>query len=120
MDVKPYINPFEEGSGDKVEEPVAVSTSSAHQLDALRHQVMDAVASSDDKVTLVLCLHMLTHQRKHRRIHCAGKSDAELAATLSATTDWDDTDHADLSQIDYQKYKPYRSPKVQKTIEKWL
>lgn len=72
MDVKPYINPFEEGSGDKVEEPVAVSTSSAHQLDALRHQVMDAVASSDDKVTLVLCLDMLTHQRKHRRIHCAG------------------------------------------------
>ena len=59
-------------------------------------------------------------QRKHRRIHCAGKSDAELAATLSATTDWDDTDHADLSQIDYQKYKPFRSPKVQKTIEKWL
>ena len=48
------------------------------------------------------------------------QNDAELAATLSATTDWDDTDHADLSQIDYQKYKPYRSPKVQKTIEKWL
>ena len=67
MDVKPYINPFEEGSGNKVEEPVAVSTSSAHQLDDLRHQVMDAVASSDDKVTLVLCLDMLTHQRKHRR-----------------------------------------------------
>ena len=59
-------------------------------------------------------------KRKHRRIHRAGKSDTELAATLSATTDWDDTDHADLSQIDYQKYKPYRSPKVQKTIEKWL
>jgi len=30
MDVKPYINPFEEGSGDKVEEPVTVRTSSAH------------------------------------------------------------------------------------------
>ena len=120
MDVKPYINPFEEGTGDKVEEPVAVSISSVHQLDALRHQVMDAVASSDDKVTLVLCLEMLTQQRKYRRIHCAGKSDAELAATLSATTDWDDTEHADLSQIDYQKYKPYSSTKVQKTIEKWL
>ena len=120
MDVKPYINPFEEGTGDKVEEPVAVSISSVHQLDALRHQVMDAVASSDDKVTLVLCLEMLTQQRKYRRIHCAGKSDAELAATLSATTDWDDTEHADLSQIDYQKYKPYRSTKVQKTIEKGL
>ena len=78
MDVKPYINPFEEGSGDKVEEPVTVRTSSAHQLDALRHQVMDAVASSDDKVTLVLCLDMLTHQRKHRRIRCAGKSDVFL------------------------------------------
>ena len=48
------------------------------------------------------------------------QNDAELAATLSATTDWDDTDHADLSQIDYRKYKPYCSPKVQKTIEKWL
>ena len=30
MDVKPYIIPFKEGSGDKVEEPVTVSTSSAH------------------------------------------------------------------------------------------
>lgn len=30
MDVKPYINPFKEGSGDKVEEQVTVSTSSAH------------------------------------------------------------------------------------------
>ena len=48
------------------------------------------------------------------------QNDTELAAKLSATTDWDDTEHADLSQIDYRKYKPYRSPKVQKTIEKWL
>ena len=30
MDVKPYINPFKEDSGDKIEEPVTVSTSSAH------------------------------------------------------------------------------------------
>ena len=43
-----------------------------------------------------------------------------MAVQVSQVGNQDDTDHADLSQIDYQKYKPYRSPKVQKTIEKWL
>ena len=57
MDVKPYINPFKEGSGDKVEEPVTVSTSSAHQLDALRHQLMNTLCSSG------LCLLSVRHHR---------------------------------------------------------
>ena len=49
------------------------------------------------------------------------EADKELAAALSATpTDGDEVEHADLSQIDYSKYKPYRSPKTQKIIEKWL
>lgn len=122
MDVKPYRNPYEEGMGDKVSEAVAVYPSQIHQLDALRHQVMDAVASSDDKTTLVICLNMLTKQKKHNRKNHQGLTDEELEAKLAASveTDWDDEKHADLSHIDYSKYKPYRSAKVQKSLEKWL
>ncbi len=66
------------------------------------------------------CLNMLTNKRKqHRRTH-GGLSDEELAAKLASYPDWDETEHADLSQIDYSKYKPYRSPKVIKAMEKWL
>ena len=48
------------------------------------------------------------------------EADKELASALSSTTDWDEVEHADLSQIDYSKYKPYQSLKTQKIIEKWL
>ena len=122
MDIKSYRNPYEEGMGDKVAESVAVYPSQIHQLDALRHQVMDAVASSDDKTTLVICLNMLTKQKKHSRKMHQGLTDEELAAKLaaSAETDWENEEHADLSQIDYSKYKPYHSAKIQKSLEKWL
>ena len=120
MRVKPYKYPDSEGKGDMVSEPVAVYPSAVSGLDVLRHQVMEAVASSDDKITLVLCLDMLKGKHKHHRCH-SGKSDEELAAALAETNDdWERTAHPDLSQIDYSKYQPYRSPKIKKIIEKWL
>lgn len=114
---KRYTAPEQEGHGDTVEEPIATYKSQVPVLDRLRHQVIDAVILSEDRATLFLCLDMLTNTRK--RIH-RGLSDEELAAKLSQFPDWDKTPHADLSQIDYSRYKPYRSQKVLKSIEKWL
>lgn len=118
MDVKPYELP-----GDKdakiVSEPVAAYPSQVCQLDSLRHQVMDAVASSDDQVTLVMCLQMLKNKRRHTKTS-HGLSDEELEEKLACYPEWEKTEHADLSQIDYSKYKPYRSAKIIKTIGKWL
>lgn len=45
---------------------------------------------------------------KHRN----SKSDEQLAAILALTSDWDENKHADLTKIDYSRYKPYRSAKV--------
>lgn len=120
MSIKPYVYPDKLDEADKVSEPVASYSSQPCRLDVLKHQVMEAVASTDDKITLILCLDMLKNKHKHHRPH-GGKSDEELAVALSTTpTDWDDVEHADLSQIDYNKYKPYQSSKTQKLIEKWL
>lgn len=44
---------------------------------------------------------------KHRN----SKSDEQLAAILALTSDWDENKHADLTKIDYSRYKPYRSAK---------
>lgn len=118
MDVKPYQLP-EDKKAKLVSEPVAAYPSQNYQLDVLRHQVMDAVASSDDQITLVMCLQMLNDKRKHTRAR-RGLTDEELEAKLACYPSWEETKHADLSQVDYSKYKPYRSAKVLKSIEKWL
>lgn len=47
-------------------------------------------------------------------------TDEELAEKLSVFPDWDSTEHADLSSIDYSKYKPYTSLKTKNIISKWL
>lgn len=47
-------------------------------------------------------------------------SDEELAQRLAAFPAWDESDHADLSAIDYSAYKPYRSQATTDTIAKWL
>lgn len=47
-------------------------------------------------------------------------SDEELAARLSQFPSWDEMEHADLSAVDYNKYKPYRSSKTVNNISKWL
>lgn len=62
---------------------------------------------------------MLTKKYKFHRMH-KGLPDEELAAKLVSFPNWDEVEQADLSQIDYSKYKPYRSPKVIKSMEKWL
>ncbi len=53
---------------------------------------------------------------KHRN----SKSDEQLAAILALTSDWDENKHADLTKIDYSRYKPYRSAKVKEQINKYL
>ena len=57
-----------------------------------------------------------------RRVHriCMGRSDEELAVILASTSDWDENKHADLTKIDYRRYKPYRSAKVKEQINKYL
>ena len=51
--------------------------------------------------------------------HCA-LSDEELAHRLAAFPTWDESEHADLSAIDYSTYKPYHSQTTVDTISKWL
>lgn len=53
---------------------------------------------------------------KHRN----SKSDEQLAAILALTSDWDENKYADLTKIDYSRYKPYRSAKVKEQINKYL
>lgn len=53
---------------------------------------------------------------KHRN----SKSDEQLASILALTSDWDENKHADLTKIDYSRYKPYRSAKVKEQINKYL
>lgn len=45
-------------------------------------------------------------ETKHR-VRKSALSDEELAEKLSEFPDWDATEHADLSSIDYSQYKPY-------------
>lgn len=47
-------------------------------------------------------------------------SDEELEARLAQFPAWDETEHADLSSIDYGQYRPYRSRKNKENILKWL
>ena len=47
-------------------------------------------------------------------------SDEELATRLSQFPSWDEIEHADLSAVDYNQYKPYRSSKTANIISKWL
>ena len=55
-----------------------------------------------------------------RRDRKSALTDEELAEKLSAFPDWDSTDHADLSSVDYSQYKPYISTKTKEIISKWL
>jgi hypothetical protein len=48
------------------------------------------------------------------------KTDAELSAELSQFPSWDETEHPDLSNIDYRQYKHKKSPRTVKAISKWL
>ena len=48
------------------------------------------------------------------------KTDEELAAELLQFHSWDETEHPDLSNVDYRQYKHKKSPKTIKAVSKWL
>ena len=87
----------------------------------MRHCLIDAIYSSKDIDKLHTCLVILNsksnneYQSKYRT-----KTDEELAAELSQFPSWDETEHPDLSNVDYRQYKHKKSPKVIKAVSKWL
>ena len=87
----------------------------------MRPCLIDAIYSSKDIDKLHTCLVILNsksnneYQSKYRT-----KTDEELAAELSQFPSWDETEHPDLSNVDYRQYKHKKSPKVIKTVSKWL
>ena len=87
----------------------------------MRHCLMDAIYSSKDIDKLHTCLVILNsksnneYQSKYRT-----KTDEELAAELSQFPSWDETEHPDLSNVDYRQYKHKKSPKAIKAVSKWL
>ena len=54
------------------------------------------------------------------RIRRLSLTDEELADKLSVFPDWDSSEHADLSSVDYSQYRPYTSSKTKEIISKWL
>ena len=87
----------------------------------MRHCLIDAIYSSKDIDKLHTCLVILNsksnneYQSKYRT-----KTDEELAAELSQFTSWDETEHPDLSKVDYRQYKHKKSPRTIKAVSKWL
>ena len=87
----------------------------------MRHCLIDAIYSSKDIDKLHTCLVILNsksnneYQSKYRT-----KTDEELAAELSQFPSWDETEHPDLSNVDYRPYKHKKSPKAIKAVSKWL
>ncbi len=87
----------------------------------MRHCLIDAIYSSKDIDKLHTCLVILNsksnneYQSKYRT-----KTDEELAAELSQFPSWDETEHPDLSNVDYRQYKHKKSPKAIKAVSKWL
>ena len=86
----------------------------------MRHCLIDAIYSSKDIDKLHTCLVILNsksnneYQSKYRT-----KTDEELAAELSQFPSWDETEHPDLSNVDYRQYKHKKSPKAIKAVSKW-
>ena len=87
----------------------------------MRHCLIDAIYSSKDIDKLHTCLVILNsksnneYQSKYRT-----KTDEELAAELSQFPSWDETEHPDLSNVDYRQNKHKKSPKAIKAVSKWL
>ena len=87
----------------------------------MRPCLIDAIYSSKDIDKLHTCLVILNsksnkeYQSKYRT-----KTDEALAAELSQFPSWDETEHPDLSNVDYRQYKHKKSPKVIKAVSKWL
>ena len=105
--------------GRAAEQTPAVRASLSVQ--EMRHCLIDAIYSSKDIDKLHTCLVILNsksnneYQSKYRT-----KTDEELAAELSQFPSWDETEHPDLSNVDYRQYKHKKSPKAIKAVSKWL
>lgn len=105
-----------------VAEPTPVVRSSL-SVQEMRHCLMDAIYSSKDVDKLYSCLVILKGKpvtAKEYRSKYRAKTDAELSAELSQFLSWDETEHPDLSNIDYRQYKHKKSPRTIKAISKWL
>ena len=105
-----------------VAEPTPVVRPSL-SVQEMRHCLMDAIYSSKDVDKLYSCLVILNGKSataKEYRSKYRAKTDAELSAELSQFPSWDETEHPDLSNIDYWQYKHKKSPRTIKAISKWL
>ena len=105
-----------------VAEPTPVVRPSL-SVQEMRHCLMDAIYSSKDVNKLYSCLVILKGKpatAKEYRSKYRAKTDAELSAELSQFPSWDETEHPDLSNIDYRQYKHKKSPRTIKAMSKWL
>ena len=85
------------------------------------HCLMDAIYSSKDVDKLYTCLVILNGKpAKEYRSKYRTKTDAELSAELSQFPCWDETEHPNLSNVDYRQYKLKKSPRTIKAISKRL
>ena len=122
MEENRYKLTEDNAAADMVAEPTPVVRPSL-SVQEMRHCLMDAIYSSKDVDKLYSCLVILkgkTATAKEYRSKYRAKTDAELSAELSQFPSWDETEHPDLSNIDYRQYKHKKSPRTIKAISKWL
>lgn len=91
---------------------------------------MDAILSMENIYRMLSSLsdsnkrwladHLYADLRAKSAINSSALSDEELAQRLAAFPAWDESEHTDLSTIDYSAYKPYHSQTTTDTIAKWL
>ena len=91
---------------------------------------MDAILSMENIYRMLSSLsdsnkrwladHLYEDLEAKSAINSSALSDEELAQRLAACPDWDESEHTDLSTIDYSAYKPYRSQTTTNAIAKWL
>lgn len=91
---------------------------------------MDAILSMENIYRMLSSLsdsnkrwladHLYADLEAKSAINSSALSDEELAQRLAAFPAWDESEHADLSAIDYNAYKPYHSQATTDTIAKWL
>ena len=91
---------------------------------------MDAILSMENIYRMLSSLsdsnkrwladHLYEDLEAKSAINSSALSDEELAQRLAAFPAWDESEHTDLSTIDYSAYKPYRSQTTTNAIAKWL
>ena len=91
---------------------------------------MDAILSMENIYRMLSSLsdsnkrwladHLYADLEAKSAINSRALSDEELAQRLAAFPAWDESEHADLSAINYSAYKPYRSQTTTNAIAKWL